>query len=261
MTVHDLTVVRFPELCAPTHPGLSGPHRPGPRPGGVDPHPVGLRGGRGGRPPGGRSGPGPGRALRGPPVARPGADRWPSRCPRDRPLRAGRGHGRAPQGPSRAWSGPSVRWPRNDPTWPWCWPGPRAGAKPPWPPPWPPPRWPAGWCARAGSTTTGWPGSWAGRPSWPTRRAMRASGSRRSRPWRPGCRWWPPPPGPCPRSWVTPPGWSPRATPTPWPTPWPGCWTRPSRPGLVEAGRRRAAGFSWSSCAAGLAGLYREAVG
>ena len=41
-----------------------------------------------------------------------------------------------------------------------------------------------------------------------------------------------------------------------------GVLDRPERArALVEAGRRRAAGFSWTSCAAGLTALYREAVG
>ena len=49
VTVHDLTVVLYPELCDPPTLGLPGPHPPGGRRRGVDAHAVAVRGRPGGR--------------------------------------------------------------------------------------------------------------------------------------------------------------------------------------------------------------------
>ena len=234
VTVHDLTTVRFPELCDAADPGLPGPHPPGARAGawvhtpsafvaaevvevlGADPERVRAV---------------PLRGARRCPPARPGATRRPRparRAPTRYVLAVGTAEPRKDLPGAGAGLRPAGR--ATGPTWPWCWPGPTgwgsdgAGRRHR------PPRPVAGRVVR-----TGWVddrpllgvAARRPRPGLPVA-STRGSGSRPSRPWRPACRWWPPRPGPCPRSWATPPRWCRRATPRPWPGPWPGCSTRPT---------------------------------
>ena len=102
VTVHDLTVVLYPELCDPPTAALPGPHPPRRGRRGMGPHAVAVRGRAGGRRVRGRSGPGAGRPPRDPrprPDPAAGADRGGRHAARGMPpLRAGHRDHRAPQG-------------------------------------------------------------------------------------------------------------------------------------------------------------------
>ena len=114
--------------------------------------------------------------------------------------------------------------------------------------------------ARAGSTTTSGPPCCGAPASTPTRRSTRASACPRSRPWPPARRWSPPRPARCPRWWATPPWWWPPATPTRLADALARLLDDPA-PGRR---RQRAAGlgsqprFSWDATADGLVDLYRR---
>ena len=125
VTVHDLTVVRFPELCDAADPRLSRPHPPGGGRGGVGPHPVAVRGRRGGRRvrrrPGAGAGRAPRRARLAPGRRRPTAPAGPR--PRSPTGAAATSWPSAPSSPARTTPSscrPSPRWPPTTPTSPWC---------------------------------------------------------------------------------------------------------------------------------------------
>ena len=97
--------------------------------------------------------------------------------------------------------------------------------------------------------------------SWPIPRSTRVLVSLPCRPWRPGCRWWPPPPAPSPKWSDKGPFWSLRATSMHWP----GLCAQVLDGGsaiadLVERGRQQGATFSWEVCGQGLARLYADAA-
>ena len=114
VTVHDLTCVRFPELCTRRHARVPGPHPPGRAPRGRRSTPCRrfvadeVREASASRATGSSSSPtGSGAARR----------RARHRCRRRaaprrrRPLRAGGRHRRTPQGPAAAGARPSTGWP------------------------------------------------------------------------------------------------------------------------------------------------------
>ena len=118
----------------------------------------------------------------------------------------------------------------------------------------------AGSSVPATSPPRRWCSPSAGRRWWPTRRSTRDSGSRRCRPWRPACRWWPPMSGRSRRSRATAPAWSPEATRTPSPSALSDLLDGgPEVEALIARGHRRTASYSWAACAEGLADLYRAA--
>ena len=132
-------------------------------------------------------------------------------------LRPGPGHRRAPQGPAplvRAFDLLADARPRAPPGHGRTR---RLGGRRPRRRAWPSAPTGRGSCGPGGSTTPAGPPCCRRPPSTPTRRATRASASRRWRPWPRARRWWPPPPAPCPRCWAMPPCWCRRATSTPWP--------------------------------------------
>ena len=86
-TVHDLTTVRFPELCDAAHPGLPRPHPPGARARGLGAHPVRLRGRRGGGGPRRRPRAGPPVHSGVPPLPPARRRRAPAVAPRGAPTR------------------------------------------------------------------------------------------------------------------------------------------------------------------------------